>query len=339
VNLIFICGNNELESHVVSKQNEPDFPLLKYLDSLVDSLRKLIASAVTGENEESVHHARVATRRLKAATDLLKPAISNRCRRPFNRVTRLLRRQLGPLRDLDVMIEHLAEFKQPKNQSAVEWLSARLGSLRQETVKNAAEQAPPARMLARLGTWWGLRHEIEESRDQIADLVAESVHLQLDAFVEQADDLVGARHNDPHQLRIAGKSLRYTLELAKENGARLPSSVGSQFKKMQTALGLWHDYIVLTERIMSESVASDLALHNPALQGDILGLAQTTLKRSESQMKKMATMWQTRGPSLTQTIRQAFPLTKHADVPEETEAPVIENSPTPIAESPSAPAA
>src|SRR5580700_3137132 len=183
-----------------------EFPLLEYCDSLVEKLRELIASAVGGQDEKAVHDARVTTRRLKALSDLVKPVVSGRSRRPFNRVGRCLRRQLGPLRDLDVMLEHLGEFKQPKLQRAVDWLRQRLCELRETAVDCAGEKAPPARMLARLGTWWGLRHEIEEGRDKIDELLGQSVHLQLDAFIEQAEDLAGERRNDPHQLRIAGKS-------------------------------------------------------------------------------------------------------------------------------------
>lgn len=305
------------------KRDAAEFPLLKYLDSLVENLRKLISSAVKGEDEDSVHDARVATRRLKAATNLLAPAVSSRFRRPFNRVTKSLRRQLGPLRDLDVMLEHLKEFNQPKLHPATEWFRQRLGDLRDGAVRSAADNAPPARMLARLGSWWGLRHEIADARDRIAELLGQSVHLQLDAFIEQADDLVGQRGGDPHQLRIAGKSLRYTLEMARQHGVRLPASVTALFKRMQTALGLWHDYVVLTERMMRESVESDLVLHDPRLQAQILSLAQVSLRKAESQLKKMANLWQTRGQSLTQTIRQAFPLTKHPAAEIEPQAPAV----------------
>jgi len=278
-----------------------------------------------------VHDARVATRRLKAASDLVKGVVSGRSRRPFNRVGKLLRRQLGPLRDLDVMLEHLGQFKQPKYQPAIQWVRERLGELRQEAVRRAGRNAPPARMLARLGTWWGLRHEIEIAHDSIGQLLSQSVHLQLDAFVEQADDLVGDRPSDPHPLRIAGKSLRYTLEMARQHGNRLPRSVVSLFKRMQTALGLWHDYVVLAERIMRESVECDLALHNPRLQVELLGVVQFCLRRSESQLKKMAGLWKTRGQPLTQTIRQAFPLTEHVEAPAEAVPAVAESGAAPAA--------
>jgi CHAD domain-containing protein len=302
-------------------KKDHELPLLEYSDSLVETLRELIASAVGGQDEEAVHDARVITRRLKALSDLVKPLVSGRSRRPFNRVGKCLRRQLGPLRDLDVMLEHLTEFKQPKLQPALHWLRSRLIELREDAVHSAEEKAPPARMLARLGTWWGMRHEIEQGYDSIDQLLAQSVHLQLDAFVEQAQDLVGERTHDPHQLRIAGKSLRYTLEMAREQGNKLPLAILSLFKRMQSALGLWHDFVVLAERIMRESVECDLALHDLKLQTELLQVVHICFRRSEAQLKRMATLWKTRGESLTDTIRQSFPLTEHPAPAEEPSYP------------------
>ena len=293
------------------EHNAGEFPLLKYLDSLVEHLRKLISLAVKGKDEDSVHDARVATRRLKAATNVLNP--------PFPAGSE--NRSTGSPNPCGVSLDRCtfgcdagtSQGIQPAETSPRNGMvSPALGDLRDRAIQSAVEKAPPARMLARLGSWWGLRHEITHARERIAELLCQSVHLQLDAFIEQADDLVGQPGGDPHQLRIAGKSLRYTLEVARQHGMRLPASVTGMFKRMQTALGLWHDYVVLTERIMRESVECDLALHDPRLQAQILSLAQLSLRKGRiSQLKKMASLWQTHGQRLTTTIRQAFPLTKH----------------------------
>ena len=60
----------------MSKRNKHSFPLLDYLDSLVENLRNLVSSAVAGEDVDAVHDARVATRRLKAATLLVDEIVS-----------------------------------------------------------------------------------------------------------------------------------------------------------------------------------------------------------------------------------------------------------------------
>jgi CHAD domain-containing protein len=293
--------------NAMTETNPAEFALLKHLDSLVDNLRKLIPAALKGQDVEAVHDARVATRRLKAATEMLESVISGRCRKLFDRVTRRLRRQLGPLRDLDVMLEHLAEVKSERFELATTWLNKRLTLCREAAVVKAQKKAPPPQMLARLGSWWGLRQEIAEAHDAVDYLLSEGVHLQLDAFAEQAEKL---KSGDPHELRIAGKSLRYTLEMAKAHGVDLPPSVMSLFKRLQESLGLWHDHVVLTERILCEIVECDLALHDPSLAEQILNLSQVLLAKAQKDLKKVGDLWQEQGDELCKQIRHAFPLTR-----------------------------
>ena len=106
--------------------------------------------------------------------------------------------------------------------------------------------------------WPLVRSEIVEAREAVDAMLAESLHLQADAFAEQADRLVAdhlarpptrlrracgrrgrGRHRrrdrrggsaaeperarqrqNPHDVRIAGKALRYTLEMAEVEGTR-----------------------------------------------------------------------------------------------------------------------
>jgi CHAD domain-containing protein len=203
------------------------------------------------------------------------------------------------------MLEHLSEIKDVKFQPAKAWLKYRLAQCRSDTVEKAKSRQPASHALAKLGSWWGIHEEIADVQPDIDDLLAKAVHLQLDAFMERAADPQG----DPHALRIAGKSLRYTLEMAKAHGRRLPHSFLRPFKQMQEALGLWHDYVVLTERILSETVGCDLALHDPQLQAQILKLSQRILDKAQHHLKKMTDLWKQTGPALSPQIRKSFPLT------------------------------
>jgi CHAD domain-containing protein len=327
---------------------KPAYPLLAYLDGLVEKLREHIPLALTEWDEEAIHQARVATRRLKAAIDLFRPVLSVEHRRPFRRVTRKLRRRLGPLRDLDVMIGHLADLaKSARHRAAVEWLTAHLNAEREQARQASVEQAPPSKVIGKLGSWRGVREEMLEAAVAVDGLLTQSLHLQLDAFAEQADRLVcqasatGGKepsspptaHQDPHELRIAGKALRYTLEMAKEHGRRLPGSVTKTFKRMQEALGLWHDHVVLTEWAMRASLDALLAHHDVALQADVLALARTTLVRSDQQLRRFATLWMQHGAGLSRTIRESFPLTRPPAAPADaapTEPPSV--PPTPPAQ-------
>ena len=115
--------------------------------------------------------------------------------------------------------------------------------------------------------------------------------------------------SDPHAVRIAGKSLRYTVELAVAAGHKLPAAVVRSFKKMQDALGLWHDMAVLAETILKLSLKHELPLHNLPLQADLLALAGRFLRQGDRQLTQFKSIWQRHRLTLPDTIRRAFPVT------------------------------
>src|SRR5688572_3752271 len=171
---------------------ETSFPLLTHVDGLVAGLTAQIPKALNDWDVEGIHQSRVATRRLKAAVDLMRPVLTKRSRRPFARVMRRLRRRLGPLRDADVMIAHLDELaaESREHAPAVDWLRRRLCGERERLREASRREGPAAAVLERLGAWWHLRDEFVEARAAVPSLLAESLHLQTDAFAEQADRLV-----------------------------------------------------------------------------------------------------------------------------------------------------
>ena len=298
-------------------------PLLVYLDGLVAEMQRLVPLALRDWDEQAVHQSRVATRRLKAGVDLFRPVLSDDARRAFAKVTRRLRRRLGPLRDLDVMLSHLDDLsKNARHAKAAAWVASRLRRQREVARGQSLEDTSPSKVLAKVdGSWSALRGEILEAAEAIDSLLVESIHLQLDAFAEQADRLVcppaeaensAAVPQDVHQLRIAGKALRYTLEMAKEHGRPLDSRVMRTFKRMQEALGLWHDFVVLTDWSMRASLDGQLAHQDATLQADVLALARFTLSRAAQRLKKFGILWAKEGPQLARTIRASFPITRPA---------------------------
>ena len=115
---------------------------------------------------------------------------------------------------------------------------------------------------------------------------------------------------DPHAVRIAGKNFRYTLEMAAVQGHKLPAGVMGKFKRMQEALGLWHDYVVLTERAMQISLEELLPHHDAVMQARVLELARTLLKRSTNHLNQFALLWSEGGCDVASAVRQTFPLTR-----------------------------
>src|SRR5207248_147673 len=153
------------------------FALLDYLDGLVEDLRQLAPKALKDWDADAIHDSRVATRRLKAAMDLMKFVLSDDHRKPFNKVLKKLRRRLGPLRDFDVMIEHLTELGGGSvNAQTIDWMRTQLRRERDDARANAQKQDPVNDVLSKLGSWWGVREEVAEAHEAIDSLLAESLH-------------------------------------------------------------------------------------------------------------------------------------------------------------------
>lgn len=319
-----------------------DFPLLDHADRLMEDLRRHVPEALKQFDEGAIHQARVATRRLKALIDLMEPVLSKDCRRPLAKVLKRLRRRLGPLRDADVMLGHLKEMGEGRSTArkcgpAIQWLAEQTTRQRDGLRDESARDTAAARVLAKLGAWYAVREQVAEAREAVDVLLAESLHLQADAFAERADRLVAARcrsdevaptsdgdstpapaaadHPDPHELRIAGKALRYTLEMAAAEGHALPGKLPRTFKRMQESLGLWHDYVVLSDQAVRLSLDAQLSHHDPRRQEQVFDLARLALRRSEREMDGFLKLWAGRGEEITRAIRASFPLTRPAAEP------------------------
>jgi len=310
----------------MAKRSRRGFRLGAYLDEMVSHLRERVPLALGEGREKAIHEARVATRRLKAGLDVLRPVLSDEPRKRFGQTLRNLRRRLGPLRDLDVMIGHFEKLKaEPAHARAAQWtvdiLAARRVALRTDVLD--ADRA--ARLAQKAGGWWALRAEVEEAREAVDALLSEAAHTRFDEFARRADHLAAgegvagaplpatgaaglADLDDPHALRIAGKALRYTLEMAQaEFGAGLTKTLAT-FKKMQDALGSWHDYAIMAHTLLELSVQTQLALHDGVLQRDVMRLAALTLARADADMRKFHRLWGLSGAKLRKVVRERFVL-------------------------------
>jgi len=306
------------------------FPLLDYIDKQMARVHENVAAAMETFEESAIHDTRVATRRMKAALDLLQPVLSKQHRKPLSRGLKKLRQHLGPLRDADVMIQHLAKLVEDRRHgAAAHWLGQQVEASRESLRKTSREDGSVEKTLRRLADWPLVRSEIGDAREAVDCLLAESLHLQTDAFAEQADRLVRqladaptpAREGDaastatrqnPHDLRIAGKALRYTLEMAEAQRRSPGARVMSTFKRMQEQLGNWHDLVVLADSVLHQTIGSEVIHHDPARSGELLDLAKHAVTRSALELRGFCRLWSQKGLTITAQIRSAFPLTQSA---------------------------
>lgn len=315
---------------MVRLMTEPKQPsLLDYLDDLMRHLAAQLSASLLAGEVSAVHQSRVATRRMGAALRLLEPVVERSKRKRLERSLKRMRRRLGCLRDLDVMMDHLAELRVSSTfPNAIDWMQAQLSREREAAQVEATEEIPLYKTLGQLEQWRLVRAEIVDSADTIHHLLAQSLHAQMEAFAHSADAIaspntamaetlpaeeVPPHRPDPHDVRIAGKSLRYTLEMADAAGHSLPTKVHKTFKSMQDCLGEWHDYVVLTESVMARAAKQMLAHHDLPLQLEVLQLATHVLSVAQKKLEKFNRLWNEHSQTLQIAVREAFPLLRDVD--------------------------
>jgi CHAD domain-containing protein len=313
------------------------FPLLEIVDRLISDLRGHLDPALRQGLVEPIHQARVTTRRLKAALDLVREAVAPMHRRPLVRATRRLRRSLGPIRDADVMLEQLEELVIGSSDApdsavgsaaiaaAAGHLAGQLRQHRQDAHHDASRAKVLRRVEAALHRWADLRRDLARLEPAVEALIAAAVRDHLDAFEARAAALAqpsAAMQSDPHALRIAGKKLRYTLEIATRHGLAVPDDALRVFKQMQSALGKWHDAVMLAERAVDEAAQPGSAYGDPDAYLGMLDLARDAMTRGKSRLESFGALWRERGQALAQEIRQSFPQNPTAEAPDK--APVAD---------------
>ena len=275
------------------------------MDTLVGALCELAPEGLANSRPTAVHHARVATRRLKAALDLLEPVLDTSAAKRLGKRLRRLRRKLGPLRDLDVMLSHIAELTgDGAHALAGKWLKARLLAERRQMCESAGADAGAAAVQSGK-RWEKLRSRVLALEPRLAGLLATSLTAQLKEFARQSDLLAAGQaggRQDPHAVRIAGKLLRYTLEIAAATGGPLPPEHLKTFKRLQDALGLWHDHVVLMRVAMQAAIDEDLAAHRPQAHRDLLGLISASSLEAGRSLERFASLWSDRGAELKRDI-------------------------------------
>lgn len=216
----------------------------KQLLSQLDGIR-------VGEDIEYVHRARVATRRLRAALELFADCFAAGPLAKWNSEIRRLTRGLGSARDRDVQIEFLLDalrnVGKPEQYCGIARLLDGLlrdrEKLQPKVVKRLDRfvvSGVGPQMLRAAKALLAKKHKTDAvaARQRAGPPLVEAVErlLAFDGCLDCADG-----REEHHQMRIAAKQLRYTLEiLGPAYEDRLADAV-RQIKGLQTLLGDLHD--------------------------------------------------------------------------------------------------
>ena len=227
----------------------------------VTALGRALPAAKAGD-ATSLHQARVATRRLRAALPILgSGAKAGKLTRSVRRLTRAL----GPLRELDVELLILDELEKSAEvpQSGIDCLRASIVEERERLQADVQERIDDFDVdKLRKRALAAARKQAGDKRPRDASEAAGRAARRARRLSAAIDDAAGVYLPDRlHAVRIAVKKLRYTVELMPRAGSSRTASRIRTLKNAQDLLGRMHDLEMLIARtrgIQSSPGASTL---------------------------------------------------------------------------------
>jgi CHAD domain-containing protein len=245
----------DLGEPVVATANDPpEHHVRAALDKRTRAVLRHEPGTRTGEDPENLHQMRVSVRRMRAVLQAARPLLNREWADGLRAELGWLGRALGPVRDLDVLLLRLRE---------------------EAVLFGAAEQADAERLLSsledeRTSARTVLLEALASQRytelvNRLAETVAHPVPtrgrkrtVSLTSLVAKEFDrlngAVGRAGDDPadqvlHELRIHGKRLRYTAELAEPALGPPVQELLRKTVAMQDVLGEHQDACVAQQRV------------------------------------------------------------------------------------------
>jgi CHAD domain-containing protein len=274
------------------------------LQALLDQDYRLRLAGTSGPDVESVHQARVATRRLRSDLRGLADVLDPVWARHVSDDLHWLGSALGALRDLDVVVARLERARPVGDDDALEPLlhlaanERRVAALELGGVLgdprymdlldrlHAATQSPPL-----------VAGEAEPGRAVVTRVVARHY-----AQLEQRAARLDRRPDDRslHRLRIEAKRVRYAAEVAEAVLGRPARRTARRAKALQTVLGEVHDAAMASEWLRQQAshpsitpatafVAGELACRIEHARADLRKGWKRDLRRLSA--KKVAKAW------------------------------------------------
>jgi CHAD domain-containing protein len=235
-------------------------PATRLRGLLVDQYEAMLANdpgVRLGEDAEALHQLRVATRRsralLRAARGLAVPEWSE----PLRAELAWLGGLLGPVRDLDVLLEHLdaeAGSLEGDDARAFRRLRSRLAAEREEARRALLEAMDGERYFRLLDTLE--RADAAPFTDRTVSLP--DIAGQAFARLRKAVKTLPKRPSDDelHRIRIATKRARYAAELGEPALGKTGTRFVERAKTVQDVIGEHQDACVAEARIRELAVRS-----------------------------------------------------------------------------------
>lgn len=221
----------------------------------------------SGEDIEELHDMRVATRRMRAALDIFSSYYSPKAIKPIWKGLRRTGRNLGGVRDMDVLLDHLKGYIKTLPEAArwgmeplvSEWQTER--ETRRSSMKEFLDSKIYKRFKIQMNRF--VQTPAVDQPLQLSDyptptLVKEAapllIYTRLTSVRAYETILDHASLDQLHALRIEFKKLRYAVEFFREVLGSQAKDVIGTLKKVQDHLGELNDARV-TCQLLTDFIA------------------------------------------------------------------------------------
>jgi CHAD domain-containing protein len=212
---------------------------------------------------EAIHQVRTGSRRLDAALDALEretceTAEMEKSAAKLRKLLKRMRGCAGRVRDLDVHRGLLGKMSPEEDSDAILEEIARLDAALAERRKRRAAkfQQKAEKWRERLAQRAGnLLDAAREAGDPPAD--TEAAELALESFEELCREMAVLDVGNLHAFRKGAKHARYIAEGGEDPWSK---RTAKRLKRVQDAIGTWHDWLVLAEEARDAADGQQTAL-------------------------------------------------------------------------------
>jgi CHAD domain-containing protein len=286
-------------------------PVLAHLRDVAAEMRDRLDACRKHGNApkvEAVHHLRTGTRRVEATLETLAREggarglgeATEEARQRWLRQLKKVRRAAGIVRDLDVHRELLADNFLPAEDTAPDKVAAELAEATAAAATGSVEIIPLMEQARALDKWLKDRRSaaaealcstldvhaqrLLDAERQFMTAIAKrrsilrrahrpAVRLALEDYLRLMDAMPLLDKENLHDFRKGAKKARYIAESDDRDPAA--SAMAKAVKRVQDAIGEWHDWVVVAEEA-HEALGKDGA----SLQAELEARAQHAYERA-----------------------------------------------------------
>ncbi len=224
--------------------------------TLFRRLSRLLKQTADEPQAQTVHHLRTTARRIESVLQALSPEPDKNQRRLLKELSRV-RRRAGRVRDMDVQMGLLRGLKIGHDARRKEGLMRALSEARSKREKKLASGLDKTtvreirRRLQKAAQKLSLFQEPPSMAGEL-DVARpfDPVATALREFMRVARAQGALRADNLHAYRLETKHVRYVAEMAGED--ETAQKIVAELKRMQDAIGEWHDWLELTGRAQKE---------------------------------------------------------------------------------------